>query len=81
MFYAELKYYQVSTKYYQEKTKIRYFFERIWKNEMIRSQKNETLTSLLKIAICHKLFAMATFGLISAADCIIFWLYLLEKEY
>jgi hypothetical protein len=30
----------------QKKTKIRFYFERKRKNETIRSQKNETLTSL-----------------------------------
>jgi hypothetical protein len=42
MFYAYFIY-----KNWQEKTKIRLFFERKRKNEMFRSQKNETLTSLL----------------------------------
>jgi hypothetical protein len=46
MFYAYFIY-----KNWQEKTKIRLFFERKRKNETFRSQKNETLTSLVVIII------------------------------
>jgi hypothetical protein len=42
MFYANFRY-----KYWPEKTKIRFIFEQNRKNETFRSQKNETLTSLV----------------------------------
>jgi hypothetical protein len=44
MFYANFKY-----KNLPEKTNIRFYFERKRKNETFRSQKNETLTSLILI--------------------------------
>jgi hypothetical protein len=46
MFYAQVQYWNC-----QEKTKFRFFVERKQKNEKLRSQKNETLTSLIRIRI------------------------------
>jgi hypothetical protein len=45
MFYANFQY-----KNWPEKMKIRFFFERKQKNEMFRSQKNKTLTSLVQLS-------------------------------